>query len=267
MEHTNRAEIKNFYPLLVVFFTSITGGPTWEDIEVIDKHICQLADVVETNKEEIVKLGNDFATFSKAANDRMDTLEDGMININKRVTETNQKLIELSQQVQTGLTKLEKKVSLSISGTNLLFKVQEQLYKFQEEIHILSSTVEEFGRGINVLMSGRLPPQIINTDSVELIIDIITDKLLARGDRTKLINQNPSGYYILNDVVFTRSDKMNSIFIMLNFPIFSRGGLMASYRVDKIFLSLKEDTVSSSQIADLPDFFAVSHDGLYYTEY
>lgn len=133
----------------------------------------------------------------------MDTLEDGMININKRVTETNQKLIELSQQVQTGLTKLEKKVSLSISGTNLLFKVQEQLYKFQEEIHILSSTVEEFGRGINVLMSGRLPPQIINTDSVELIIDIITDKLLARGDRTKLINQNPSGYYILNDVVFT----------------------------------------------------------------
>ncbi|AVQ67842.1 ORF68 [Ostreid herpesvirus 1] len=249
------------------FFSSLMGSPTWDDIKIIDKHICQLADVVDLNKEKIVQLGTEFATFSKAANNRMDALEDGMKNINTRVTETNLLLEKLSTEVTGALTQLENEIKMSMAGTNLLFRVQKQLYKFQEQINTMSATVEDFGNGINVLLSGRLAPQLVSVDSVKYVIDIISEKLTQQGGETRLVDQNPALYYLLNNVVFTKSEKLNSLYIMASFPIYSIGGLMATYRLDKTYISIKEDVVSSTQIADLPDFLAVTPDGLYYSEF
>lgn len=54
---------------------------------------------------------------------------------------------------------------------------------------------------------------------------------------------------------------------MVFFFIYFIGGLMVIYRLDKIYISIKEDVVFFMQIVDLLDFLVVIFDGLYYSEF
>lgn len=246
--------------------SSLFGQPSWDDIKVIDKHICQLADVVEMNTEQIVALGNDFATFSKVANDRMDAIESGIINVNDRVTETQTQLVELAEQAFADLNELDRRLKKSMLGTNLLFAVQESLYSFQNQIEAMITQVNIFGDGINILLSGRLPPQMVPVERLREIIDIISDKTTPTG-RIDLVSTDPNFYYMLNNIAFTRSEITKSVYIMLNFPLYSVGGLMATYRIDTTYISTSEDQTTSTKIVNLPDFIAVTPDETYFTEY
>ena len=256
----------NFLSAIGNAMSSLFGQPTWDDIKIIDKHICQLADVVEMNSEQIVALGNDFATFSKVANDRMDTIQAGISNVNDRVSETQQLLSDLAVEAFDNLNELQARLRKSMLGTNLLFQVQESLYDFQNQLEIMSRQVNDFGDGINILLSGRLPPQMVPVDRLREIIDIITEKTTATG-RIDLVSTDPNFYYMLTNIAFTRSAKMNSVFIMLNFPLYSVGGLMATYRIDTTYISTAENQNTSTKIVNLPDFIAVTPDEAYFTEY
>lgn len=248
------------------FVSSLAGTPTWDDIKIVDKHICDLAEVAELNAKEIVSLGSDFATFSKVANNRMDSIQEGMIVINNRVSETNALLINVTAEIFDAANVINNKILMSVAGTDLLFKMQNRLFTFQSQIDTMTSTVEHFGDGITILLGGRLPPQMVPVETMKDIIGIINAKV-TESAVTRLVDINPVLYYMLHNVVFTQSEKLNSLFIMVSFPIYSHGGLMATYRVDRTFISTTEESTSSTWIDNLPDFIAVSPDGLYYTEY
>ncbi|AFU90114.1 hypothetical protein AbHV_ORF102 [Abalone herpesvirus Victoria/AUS/2009] len=246
--------------------SSLFGQPTWDDIKIMNKHVCQLADATELNSQQIVALGEDFATFSKVANQRMDAIEGGISEVNDRVTATAELIKEVAVKAFDGLSDVQVKLKRSMAGTDLLFKVQESLYEFQNQIQLMKSYVDEFGDGINILLSGRLPPQMVPVNRLKEIINIISEKTTPSG-RVDLVDTDPNFYYMLKNVVFTKSTKLNSVFIMVNFPLYSVGGLMATYRIDNTYISTSEDQSSSTRIVNVPDFIAVTPELDYFTEY
>ena len=246
--------------------SSFFGQPTWEDVRIINKHMCQLADVVEMNTQQIMQLGTDFATFSQVANDRMDVIEQAISNVNDRVTETQTLLQDLSVVVYEDLNELQRQLKKSMLGTNLLFKVQDSLYSFQNQLDSMKDQVNNFGDGINILLSGRLPPQLVSVDRLREIIDIVSEKITPSG-RVDLVSTDPNFYYMLTNIAFSRSASLNSVFVMVNFPLYSVGGLMATYRIDNTYISTAENQNSSTKIINIPDFIAVTPDGNYFAEY
>lgn len=246
--------------------SSLFGQPTWDDIKIMNKHVCQLADAVELNSQQIVALGSDFATFSKVANSRMDTIEEGISHVNDRVTETAELIRQVAVKAYEGLTEVQIQLKRSMVGTNLLFKVQESLYEFQNQLEIMKGYVDNFGDGINILLSGRLPPQMVPVDRLKEIIDIVAEKTTPTG-RIELVDRDPNFYYMLKNIVFTKSTSLQSVFIMVNFPLYSVGGLMATYRIDNTYIATSENQESSTRIVNVPDFIAVTPELDYFAEY
>lgn len=260
-------ESDGFLASIGKFFTSLSGQPTWDDIKVFYKTICKSLKVVELQKEEISNLNNALGSFQLASNNRMDAIESAMKDTQAEVSETKHALLLLANYTEVAISELNMRLQISVKGTNLLFRMLKQLYNFQAKMYSLSEEVERFGDGINSLLSGRLPSAFVNIDQMQAVINSVKLRL-ADTNILKLSETNPAFYYMTDNVVFTKCSRIGVLFIMINIPVYSTTGLMAAYRIEKTFLGTKEGGNSSTMIANLPDFIAVSTDNVnqYYSE-
>jgi hypothetical protein len=246
-------------------FSSFTGLPSSDDIKIVNKHICQLADVVKTNSDQVVHLGQTLDSFSQAVDGRMLVLENALDDIRGAVLSTQSELVRISDHISDAINDLERKLTYTALGTQLLFALLESISKYLSQIHEIQSNVMRFGDGINTLMSGHLPASLVSFEQVQSVVESIVNEQSKHGNRFRLMEQNPSFYYLTDNVSFTKSLKTNKLYIMVTFPITSTGGMMASYRIDRTFLGMEHSNVST-RIEDLPDFIAVSADRQYYME-
>lgn len=209
-------ENQNLLATLGTVWSDVSGTPTYDDIKIVDKHICELAGVSELIKDQIVKSEERLSSASKAFNNRIDAIQSGMANINTRVNEQNVQIQALAAQEYRDLNEVQTLYRKTLSGLNLVFRIERHLYEFLQAINNIEARVTEFGEGINVLMSGHLPPQFVSADDIQLVIDqIIADSY--RGS-LRLVENNPSFYYLTENIAFTKSDNERAIFVTLPFP-------------------------------------------------
>ena len=189
----------------------------------------------------------------------MTEVQHGLDNIRARVDETQTKLQTLAREIEGDLNNLTARV-VYLQGVQLtLF---ELLNLYQNHQHACVLTLEranEFIMGLHTLLEGLVP-----VNEVEKVLTYIERKVLLDMTDLRLVHRNPSFYYQVHSTAFTRSE--HYVIIMLSVPLRTVGGLLGVYRVDRTHIPTRESDVSSTRLDNLPDFFAVTPDLLYYTE-
>lgn len=247
-------------------WSDITGSPTWDDIRVVNSHICKLADVINMTQTMIHHASDRMSSMSKTLNKRMDAIQNGMVDVNNRVTDTNNQLINISTKIRMEENAQSNRMSQIEATQELMFTIRAQLSKVRMHIVEFEEYVHMFTLGINTLLSGRLPPELIKPDDVQRVLTFMIETKVIRGS-IRLVDPNPAFYYMTENVAFTRSEKYRMLYITMTVPLYEQGGILAIYRIDQTHIATKQGHLSSTVIVDLPDYLAVSADQLYYTEF
>ena len=235
---------------------SAFGMPSYSDFKTIYKHICELADTIDINKDEIVKSNERLSSISSALNNRISVLQGGLVNLNARITETQQRLVQFSKGVEVNMKKLDKHVLF-------LEEVQEHMYYIMGTLQLFEFTAQEHLHNVNNwiagvyrLLEGYIPFQLISTNDIETVLKHVDKTILRSYINLRLVHPNPAFYYQMKHTVFTRSN--NYLFITLHVPISDVGGILGVYRIDTLHLRTAEHLSSSTKIVGLPDFFAIT---------
>lgn len=247
-------------------WADITGLPTWDDIRVVDKHICQMSDVTKMTRKIIKATRDRMSSMSLTLTNRMDAIENGIQNVNVRVTDTNRQLVRIAADIIKNENILAKRMTMIEATQELLFIIRAELSKVRAHVAEFEEYVHSFIDGIHTLLGGKLPIDLIGFEDVRRVLSFMNERGVTRGP-VRLVEPNPGFYYMTENIAFTRSAKKNLIYITMTVPLYDQGGLLVIYRVDQTHIATKEGHLSSTAIHDLPDYLAVSADKLYYTEF
>jgi len=244
--------------------SDIFGTPTYDDIKIVDKHICELADTVDLNRREIKASNERLSSISASLNNRLSALQHGLENMNKRITETQKQLISVTQTIIGDLNALNTRMNFMESTQEAMYLLIGNLERFQHTAARHLRFASNWLYGINKLLQGYIPEELITVDDIQAVLDHVTEIVLPSYSQLSIVHPNPSFYYQVRSTTFTRSN--NYVFITLTVPLKSMGGMLGVYRVDRTHISTAEHHQSSTRIDNLPDFFAVTPDLAYYTE-
>ena len=244
--------------------SDIFGLPTYDDIKIVDRHICELADSVDLNRREILKSNERLSSISATLNNRISALQHGLVNMNARITETQENLMEVAKTVVNDLNELKKRM-------NYIEVTQEAMYLFMANLERFKNAALQHLRyaetwlfGVNRLLEGYVPQELVSVDDIQSVLDHVNTDVLPRYPGLRMVHTNPSFYYQVRSTAFTRSN--HYVFITLTVPLKSDGGVLGVYRIDRTHIPTAEHHTSSTRIANLPDFIAVTPDLAYYTE-
>lgn len=241
------------------------GMVGWDTVKVMDKHICDLARTADINRKEIQRAERALASVSEAIENRIGAVETGMGAVNKRVTETQQQLQRVANQAikaENELAKNQKRIELAQRQRILM---QEQLNKHRQLVFEQIEAIDEFLAALDRMMDGYLPQQFVGVNDLKRLIDLIVQQVLPEhGNRFDLVSRNPSFYYKLRDIAFVRSTTF--VYVTVKLPVYETGGMLQTYRVDRVHSSTAQHHESSTIVRNLPDYFLIDKNNLYYSE-
>lgn len=245
--------------------SDIFGTPTSGDIKAIASHICDMAKLSDLDEKEIHQANDRLTSMSNILNDRITNLKTGIKDAQVRISSLNSKFLKVVQETYGDMNALEKRIIKMEGMLGVLIEVQDGLNKVEETVDLVSASLDKWISAINHLTTGYLPPYFVSvSDITNLLKHIKTEVLPKYDDHFTITHKNPSFYYQLRSLTYTRTGKY--LMIMVTVPIHAIGGVLAVYRVDTTHLSLSLNDSSSTFIHGLPDYFATTLDTEYYTE-
>lgn len=245
-------------------WNSFWGQPTWADMATMSKHICGLADLARKNADQIVKTSEYFTSISNTINKRVDVLEDAMQVMRDNITRTNELLKAVAVKVYAGLNELETKARRILESNNLVYVLTGALFEFSTKIQEITRVVDRFNYGVSTLLSGRVDATMVEVSSMEKVLADISEQVA--GKKLTLMERNAAFYYLQKNIVFSRSTKESTLYVMVKFPLGEEGGTMLAYKVKQHYMAVNQNTGTSTRIENLPDFFVVTPDERYYLE-
>lgn len=246
------------------FFSSLMGTPTFDDMKIVSKHICEIADSLDIDKQEIKSSNERLSSISGLLNNRIVTLQHGMSNMSARITETQSALTRVAHSIQDGMNNLEAQIEHLQISTQAMYTLLNNIETFSNQADTHINYIHQFIEGLETLFKGYLPINFVTLGDVQNVINYIQRTILKSNNLLTLVHPNAFFYYQVKSVVFSRSE--NYLFITMLVPLKAQGGLLNVYRIDQTHLSITPNHTSSTKIVGLPDFFAITHDKGYYTE-
>lgn len=245
--------------------SDIFGTPTSGDIKAIASHICNLAKLSELDEKEIHQANDRLTSISNILNDRITNIKGGIQDAQSRISTLNNQFLKVVHETYDNINVLETRMRKIEGMLGILLEVQNGLNRVEQSVDLLSSSTDKFISAINHLTTGYLPVYLVSVADISNILHHVERKVLPNyDDHFMITHKNPSFYYQLRDLTYTRTD--DYLMIMITIPIHAIGGVLAVYRVDTTHLSLSLNDSSSTYIQHLPDYFATTLDTEYYTE-
>ena len=240
------------------------GTPTWDDVKIVYRHICELANVVQINSQQLIQSNQRLSSISLTLNNQINALGKGLLNINTRINETDTVLQSLARSMKNDLNTIESKVASVEATQEAMYILLGNLEHFRMVANRYLEYSKDWVLGISRLLEGYIPQELIPISEIQKVLNHVSNKELPKHPMLRIVHPNPSFYYQVRSTAYTRSQ--DYLFITLTVPLKSVGGILGVYRVDRTYIATAEHHRSSTRIANLPQFFAVTPDSRYYTE-
>ena len=216
-----------------------------EDVKKLASHIQALQDRQNLVLNEINHENQGFSSFMATADQRM-TEAIKAIDFNEHA------ILSLKQEINFDFTKFTQ-----LCSTISIFMADNVRIS-----SILTKQIEDFSNGIIAMVNGKLTPKIIPPSILAHTIEAINVHLRKHYPKFAITHVNLLYYYQANTFKFLRHN--DKIFITMKFPISAEPDPFKLFKVKSLPVPLNHSTDHASQILDLPDYFAISHDHLYY---
>jgi hypothetical protein len=242
--------------------SDIFGAPTSDDIKAVASHVCNLATLADLDEKQIHTANERLTSMSQAINKRITNLKDGVTDVENRVSDLKDQFQHIVKQTDDNIDKVELRMNKLEGMVNVMIELENGLNKAEQAVDTMILTTDKWVSAINHLTSGYLPFYLVSAEDITNVLDHL-HKILP--DQFMIVHKNPSFYYQMRSLTYTRTD--DYLMVMLTFPIYAIGGMLAVYRIDSTHLSISLNDTASTWIHGLPDFFATTLDTEYYTEF
>lgn len=245
--------------------SDIFGTPTSGDIKAIASHVCNLGKLADLDKKEIHQANERLTSMSNILSDRISNLKTGIQDAHSRISDLNNEFLKIVKETYDNMNALEKRIMKIEGMLGVLLEVQNGLNKAEQTMDLLCTSISKWISAINHLTTGYLPGFLVSAADISNVLHHIENNIIPNYNGHFMItHKNPSFYYQLRSLTYTRTD--DYLMIMITIPIHAIGGALAVYRVDSTHVSLSLNDSSSTFIHKLPDYFATTVDTEYYTE-
>lgn len=247
--------------------TSFFGLPSHEDIVTMMRHVCELGDVIRLNSLEIQKSNEYLSSISTTLDQRITNLETGLDQMNTQINQEQASMYSLTTKLANIAQNISAEMAILLQSQEQMYILFGQLNFFETKLNSVLTGIEAWILGAHTLMTGYLPPTMVTVVDLNRLLAYVSETVLKEPqyiNRLYMVHRNPSFFYEYKDIVYTRDSK--HIFLTVNVPLTASGGLLTTYRVDRLHVAITENVTWSTRIENVPDFFSISNDREFYAE-
>ncbi|XP_019628731.1 PREDICTED: uncharacterized protein LOC109473300 [Branchiostoma belcheri] len=255
------------------FFADLFHQPGIRAIRDIQNHLREAGVSIYERVGSVVAFGH--------------TMSSVFASLNTRVTDVqreNDAQVKLIDAERTAMNQLHKKTLEAGAGFNqrmdfvekgmdkILTKIDPALEKVRLGLMDVRRVETAWVSGIQRLLEGYLPPELVTTEMIEELVNHINDHILTQSaySNYRLLSQTPSFYYQLKDIIYGRTERF--IHITVRVPLYRMTGLVPVYRLDVFPVSVQSGMVFDPSkdggytiLHNYPAYLAITDDLTFYT--
>eukprot|EP00058_Branchiostoma_floridae_P005709 XP_002591197.1 hypothetical protein BRAFLDRAFT_105399 [Branchiostoma floridae] len=263
-------------PLHVVgqAFADLFHLPGPRALRNLSKHLRAIGVGIYDQMRSLVTFGHTMSSVFATLNARVSSVQSE--------NDANVKLIDAER---TAMNQLHKETLASGARLNdrmdfveasmdkMLTKIDPTLEKVRFSLIDMRRVERAWVHGIQRLIEGYLPPELVTTAMVEELIDHVNEHILTQSSYAdyRLLSQKPSFYYQLKDIIYGRTDKY--LHITVRVPMYRIAGLVPVYRLDVFPVSVQSGMVFDPSkdggytvLHNYPAYLAITDDLTFYTQ-
>ena len=226
---------------------TIFGTATVEDTNTLAKHINALQRQSKNMIHLMQQHEDGLSSFMSTANTRMTNLMNG-------IHENHDAISELHSTMKTTFKQLDQ------SFTTMGVLITNQMRHSQQ----LQYALEELISGVYDLTQGKLSPALIPSHILSKCLDHIQSVLHDKFKGlhlSKTLSQTP-----YDSLKFMYARKHSKLYITVKFPVTPFSEPMNLFEVKTYPVPVNHSTTHATQLLDLAEHFAISHDSQYYVD-
>lgn len=265
-EHIHRIVKRGILSAFGTCFADMMNLPTKADIDTLKTHIDEIGKTVGQAKDELVRSEKELSNFrissANALAKQMISIKDNANNIDRLRGD----MIREEKEHQVLADQLDNELAIMDKYIDYLTELAMEKSVFTAGVEALVKRVDQFTAALRTLITGYLPEMLAEPDDVQKILDeLAIDINVKYGGMFEITNKKVTFYYAMRDLAYAR--KGHDILIMLKIPIQHTGGPLRVYRMDTFPIYRSHDHHGRTLITDLPDYFAVTPQIDFYTEF
>ena len=224
---------------------TIFGTATEDDTNLLARHINKLKEETANVIHAVQQHEQDLSSYMKTSNERM-------TNLRKGIEGNYMAISHINTQLQGSFKSLEQSI---ISMNGLITKQIKESGKFET---ILNKLIN----GVYDLVEGRLSPSLIPVTVLQQAMNEIQTLMHMKYPGFHLIKHKPSKIYENAKFVYMRHD--SKLYVTVKFPMSSHAKPLSLFKVLWYPVPVNDTSDHATQILDLPEFFALTHDSQFY---
>jgi hypothetical protein len=234
---------------------TLYGVATEDDVAQLQSNLDSYNKEAELTANEVKKTESTLGSFMNLTDQRISAAIQG-------ISHNQQELQELYEEASTTNLKLDE-IQVSVRVLLLLSRnMADTLLTLQQ----LQLTTESWIQGIQQLLEGYLPVQIVGHQRVQDVFDHIREQLAASSGLATIAHPSVAYYYQARDILFSQDD--DNLYITIKVPITAVAASIDVYSVMALSVPMNSSThFNSTLIVNLPHFFGITRDGEFYAEF
>lgn len=230
------------------FSRSLFGTATEDDVNLLARHINALKKNTYNIMSSVQQHEEHLSSFIKASDERMS-------NLKNEIQQNHMAIAHIHTQLQGSFKTKEKSI---ISMNHLVTKQVQESQK-------LETMLTELETGFYDLLGGKLSPFILPEGIVHQTVNEIQGLLHSKYPGFYLSLTSPSQIYKSGRFLFTRQE--SKVYITVKFPMSPHAKPLSLFHVLSFPVPVNTTSDHATQLLDLPEYFALTHDLQYYTTF
>ncbi len=223
------------------------GTATTKQLAAVEEHMTRYEERQELDQHAISTLQDRLSSFADIADNRMKVAMQLMARNHEYLTRVKDILIELETN----------ETALSAKFQTLAFVVRYSVI-YGDVISSVESYLLAWLRSTNVLLSNKLPLELMPVSQLRLVLAKVSSDLKKTYPSFELSHKGPAYYYSTARTFSLRTRKYLVIHIQL--PIQARNTHFKLYNVLSFGLPVNATAKMYTKITNLPRFFGISDD-------
>lgn len=221
----------NFGTKAAQFFCDIAGVAGPEEWKALEQHIGQAEKESFENSKRGAALFKAMNTMFVLTDARSSAIEREGLAIEEEINSTQQAMTLHAKQLGNAISTIRTRFNLTSHWiSNIFGSLFPYLYNLRLQSHRFYELYMKWVRGIQTLLTGYLPIDIITPDMVrEVLMALQKNISIHVGSSYHLHTTSPAYYYKIKGITFTITKR--KLYIMLSIPVYDQYSLMNLYRI------------------------------------
>ncbi|XP_055958012.1 uncharacterized protein LOC130013243 [Patella vulgata] len=227
---------------------SLFGTATVKDVDLLAKHINALSRQNHKIAQELTQHADHFSSF-------MSTVDHRINNAILGIKQNHDAIVFATNNIQTTYNNMRETF---VAMSHLLTDQMQQAT-------VVNAYVEDLKLGIHSLVQNKLSPLIVPPHTLQRTLHQIHNLITRKYPQFKLLQPHAQYYY--SNAQFILSRNRSKLYISLKVPIISNTHHLNLYEIVSLPVPINASSSHVTQLLDLQQYFAISHDHQHYVSF